>query len=1015
VFGQGAQLKGLVLGEENDALAGVTVVLRSAKPFPDSVTQTNETGRFTFNGLSFGERYTLVFSNVGYADQVYSSFEIKKGEENSLLIRLKRKENPLNEVVVIGYGSQRRRDVTSAISSVKASAFNGQPVTSFTEAMVGQIPGVQISQVDGQPGRAVNVRIRGTGSITAGNNPLYVVDGFPLDVEAFSNINMNDIESIEILKDASATSIYGSRGANGVVMVSTRRGKSGAASVRFNTYYGIQQLSKKVDVLNPEEYVELAIEAIQNSWVDRGGNANDPNSARPALYQIAPYFQDPSKWVRTDWQDAIYRSALIADHNLSMTGGTDKMRYMASLNYFDQDGILLNTGFKRYAGRLNLDADLSSRIRFTLNFSPSYSMESTVLGSGRWTDGAVGSALALPGFFPVRNEDGTYPSYHGFGYNSSAVYNPVSLVEQARGKDKTLRLLANAGFSVKLIDGLSYKLNAGVDYYSLEKTFYKTTLLPAGINPGGSYGSAFNTSWAFENTFSYDKKLGDHDFGALLGQSAQAANTSTANLSANNYPNNLVPTLNAGQLNGGRTEESEWSLASYFFRLTYNFKQRYYLNAAIRTDGSSRFGSEKRWGQFPSVSAGWIVSDEKFLRNASFINQLKVRASYGLTGNNAISNYGSIGLLNKSNYVFGNTLTTGQYQQTFSNQALGWENSRMFDLGFDLSMLQNRIAITYDFYDKVNEDLLLDVPIPSITGTTSTLMNIGRVRNRGMELGITSQNIRGKGFNWTTALNISYNRNKVLELGPGGDPIIKTGMSTMDGTHITQVGSPIGSFYGFIFDGIYNSQAEINAAPHLSTDRPGDPIIRDVNGDKQITMDDRTIIGNNFPDYTFGVDNTFKYGNFDLRVLVHGVQGMEILNLTKHGIGIMHGRLNQLGEARDRWRSPEQPGNGEVFRASLDINGYRRLASTHYVEDASFVRLKNITLGYSLPRQWMSRMKISSARVYVSVQNLATWTKYPMYNPEASQNAYNDPLTPGSDMDVYPLAKTFSAGISLQF
>ncbi|GAB2769658.1 TonB-dependent receptor [Rhabdobacter roseus] len=998
-------IRGTVSDDKGEVLPGVSVLVKGSQ----AGTTTDGKGYYQLDVPD--ATATLVFSFVGYLSR-----EVMVGSKTTLDVALSPDTRALEEVVVVGYGTQRKKELTSAVTSVNRAKLEGFNVSSFSEALTGQVAGVQISQVNGGPGAPLNVRIRGTGSITAGNNPLYVVDGFPLNVEGLSNLNTNDIESIEILKDASATAIYGSRGANGVVIVTTRRGTSGKPRIEFSTYTGIQQLSKKVDVLNPDEYVELAIEAVQNAWVDRGGSPSDPNSARPALYQIAPYFLAPEQWTRTDWQDEIYRTAPISDYNLSAAGGSDKIKYMVSAGYFDQRGILLNTGFKRYSARLNLDGALTDRVRFNVNFSPTYSVSDKVRGDGRWNEGAIGSALALPGIFPVRNPDGSYPSFLDFGYNSSAAYNPVSLLEQARGTDKNLRLITNAKVSVDLLKdkNLTYTFNTGVDYNALEDAFYTSVIFPGNL-PGGEFGTSSNLNWVLENTLSYSREwFSDHRLDVLVGQSAQHAMGTDSRIRTNNYPNDLVRTLNAGQIVSGTTTESAWALASYFSRLTYAIKDKYYLNAAIRRDGSSRFGENRKWGLFPSLSAGWRLSEERFLKNVNQIDDLKIRASYGVTGNNFIANYGSIGLLSRASYVLGNAIVNAQVPSTFSNALLSWETSRQWDAGLDVRILKGRVELVYDLYSKVNSNLLLNVPVPSITGVTSSLRNIGRVRNQGMEWMVTTRNLVGK-FGWTTAFNISYNRNKVLALGPEGDPIITTGMSTMEGTHITQVGQPIGSFYGFVFEGIYNTADEIAARPHLTTDKPGDPIIRDVSGDGMISMDDRTLIGNHFPDYTFGLDNIFRFKNFDLRVFLHGVQGIEILNLTKHGVGIVHGRLNQLGEARDRWRSAEEPGNGQVFRANLDINGYRRLASTHYLEDASFVRLKNITLGYSFHPSLLTRLKIAQAKVVLTGQNLFTFTQYSMYNPEASQNRYNTSLSPGSDMDVYPLARTYTLGLNLTF
>ena len=1007
-------IKGVVTNADGTPLAGASVRVVGTEESAATDTQ----GLFEIRILP--GHYVLEVAYLSYLTYRSSEITVSSDHESLYNIVLSEDQDVLDEVVVVGYGTQLKRVVTSSIASLPGSELKEYSTANFTETMAGRIPGVQISQVTGEPGEPLNIRIRGAGSITAGNNPLYVVDGFPLGEENLNAFNQQDIESIEVLKDASASAIYGSRGANGVVLITTHKGNAGPAKVDFSASHGIQQLSKKIDVLSPEEYVDFAIDAVQRAWVERGGNADDPNEVRSPLYRIAPYFLSPDEWTYTDWQDEIYTTAPVSTLDLRVSGGQEKLAYMFSGGYLNQRGILRNTGYQRFSFRSNISGKLSDRVSLSVNLAPSYGVNDRILSNGRWSTGAVGSALALPGFFPTRNADGTYPSFAGFGYNTSNGGNPMALVNETDGTDRVFRMMGGVQGSVSIMDGLTYRLNTGVDYLNNENQLYKGKLLPdiSDLRPGGSYASGSSISGLVENTLSYGRDFADHRLDALLGQSAQLGSIQSDYIEGNNYPNDLVKTLNAAQITAAGNLEEAWTLSSYFFRLNYAFKNRYFLSGAIRRDGSSRFGQNSKWGTFPSVSMGWLLSDEPFLRDVRAVNSLKIRASYGLAGNNFIPNYGSIGLLTNSNYVYGagaGTIANAIYAGSLGNPNLSWETSKQFDAGLDAAFFNNRLTLVADYYHKLNTDLLLDVSVPAVMGVQSSLQNIGKVRNQGIELQLSSVNTTGE-FVWKTDLNIAANRNKVLELGPNGDPIFATsGTGGTNVTHITQIGKPIGSFYGFIFDGVYNTVEEINNHPHLSTDIPGDPIIRDVSGDGEITMDDRTIIGDAYPDYTFGFKNDFSYKGFDLSVFIYGAQGGEIMNQSKYFTASMTGRLNSLGEARDRWRSPEEPGNGKVFSANIDINGYRRLPSTFYIEDASFVRLRTVTLGYDVSRILGKRCKLDKARVYVSGQNLFTWSPYKMYNPEASMTEFNSQLTPGSDQDVFPLAKTFTMGISVSF
>ncbi len=988
------------------ALPGATVRTREG-----NVVLTDDKGRFRIKAAA-GSILIISFSG-------YQAKEVKAAGRTELLIRLDLSNTRLNEVVVVGYGSQLKEKVTGAVATLGEKDMKNAIGASLTEAMVGKLPGVQVSQITGAPGAGLSIRVRGTGSITAGNEPLYVVDGFPLEESTLSNFNMGDIESISVLKDASSTSIYGSRGSNGVVIITTKRGKSGRPQVSVSSYVGLQQVNKKIDLLSPEEFVDFAIDARNNAWEYLGGHASDPNSVRSPLYQISPYLYDQKSWVRTNWQDEVFRTAPVNNHEVSVSGGADNFKYMLSGAYYNQGGVIKNSWFKRYSLRGNIDAQPLKVLHVTGAISTSIINDKMAQDEGQFNDGILGTLINTPGIYGTRNPDGSYPSFVGFGYGVSEVMNPMAFINEDNKRNDRNRTIANIAAELQLLPGLKFKSMAGFDYNSSRlNEFFNSYVNDLPANPGqvrqvtqasGSYDAQTDFSWLSENTLNYNFNAGlKNNFDVLLGFTAQKATTENVSLSATNFPNNLVPTLNAGQISAGSTFRSEWSLLSYLARVNYSFSNKYFATATIRRDGSSRFGADNRWGVFPSLSLGWMVSNESFF-SLPWVSSLKIRASYGLAGNNDISNYGAIGLLGYSDYVIGGKHVSGISPSTLSNQDLSWEKSAQADLGLEAGLLHNRISLTVDLYQRVSNNLLLNVPVPSILGLVNSLENIGKVRNRGLEIGLNTRNIDRK-FKWSTDINFSLNRNIVLALGADGAPIIS---STSGDSHITEVGKPIGNFFGYIFDGVYNTQDQIDHHAHLSTDRPGDPIVRDVNGDGQITTADRTILGNYQPDFTYGITNSFSFANVDLSVMLQGVQGAEIMYLGMRQSMSMTGRTNNLGMARDRWRSPEEPGNGKVFKAITDVYGVRRDASSFYMQNGSYLRIRNITLGYTFPAALINHLRMSAARIYFSTQNPFTFTKYIGYNPEIS--SYHSALTPGVDYFNYPLSRTFSAGFNITF
>jgi TonB-linked SusC/RagA family outer membrane protein len=1016
---------GKVTDETGSGLPGVNILVKGTQ----RGTTTDVNGDYSISVPN--EQSVLVFSFVGY-----ETAEVVVGNTTRVNVTLAVNVKALGEVVVVGYGTQNKKDVTGSIASLNTQAIKDMPVTNIGEGMAGRMPGVLVQQASGAPGSGPSIKIRGLGSISAGNGPLIVVDGQPLNSGDLVNgsglnlINPNDIETVDVLKDASATAIFGSRGANGVVMITTKRGKAGKSNINFDYYTGIQEVSKTMDILNAQQFAEYGKSAFNNAYLERvpGASISDPNSARPSglryRYPRGEFpgldFDNPAGIQNYDYQDLIFRTAPISNYQLSASGGSDKVQYMVSGNYLNQEGIIRQSGIDRFTFRSNVDAQVSPRIKVGMSISPSFTKERRVNSDGHWaSNGVINAALAAPPIVPIFQEDGiTYNSMASIAtpYDLPGITNPVANITEADNNVNTLRLLGNTYLEVGIWKTLKYRGSVGGDITYLRQNQYRAStmplnqLLPPNISTGSSITSQ-NINWVTNHTLDYSFDLGDaHRFTALVGMEAQQNTFENNRVDANNFPNDLVRTVNAGVISGGSSFKEQWALASYFGRIGYTFNDKYLFNASIRRDGSSRFGANQRYGTFPSASVGWRVSEEPFLKNVAVISELKLKASFGLSGNNAFTNYGSIGTLGIDNYVFGNGLSNGLATNVIGNPNLTWEKSRQTDIGMELGLFKNRVFLLADYYSRITSDLLLSVQVPSLTGFTSANQNIGKVENKGMEFGLTTRNLVGA-FAWTTDLNLSFNRNKVLALGPTGDAI-RSG-SGVGETNITVLGEPLGNFYGYQQIGVFRDQADLDSYPHFADSRPGDVKFADVNNDGVVNANDRTLIGNNQPDFIYGINNTFTYGGFDLNISAQGIQGGQILNLSRRFIENLEGNQNQLTTVLDRWMSAEQPGNGIVPRANSRTTGNNNAISSRWIESASYFRIRNITLGYRLPKTLSDRMKIQNARIYAGVQNAFTFTKYLGYNPEVS--GYEGALTGGVDYGSYPLARTYTVGLNFSF
>ena len=1023
--GKKIKVKGVVKDETGEPVIGATVMEKGSA---NNGVITDIDGNYTIEIASDG---LLAVSYIGCKDQ-----EIKVNGREVINVNLADDNKVLDEVVVVGYGVQKKRDVSTAVSSVKAEALANNPASDFRQALAGKMPGVQVTVPSGDPEGSVSIRVRGVSTVNAGSDPLYVVDGVPME-RGFANLNTNDIESIEVLKDASAAAIYGSRGSNGVVLVTTKKGTSDKLSISYDGYVGVQNVSKKLDMMNAYEYAEFVKDARDNAYLSKvpGGSASDPNSVRPkGNMQIAadffPYLQGVKGLTDTDWQDAIFRTAMTTGHNVSLSGKSNSINYFVSGNYMKKEGTIIGSDFEKYGGRLNLSGQ-HKRLKFGVNFAPSYSVSNTVDASG--AGGIVQSALMMPPIFPVYNADGSY-NYQGNGYlrigtdyEHNEVLNPVAMARLQSNVTDRMSITGKVYAELELMKGLSYKLSLGGDYYGAHNDKYRQSSLPlkgkdyydSPSNPVGYSSSSFFFNWLVENQLTYTTTINKkHNITAILVQSAQKETKKTDNVTATDYPNDYIQTVNGGTVTKGGSDKTQWSIASYLARVQYNYEGRYMLSAAIRTDGSSRFGKNNRWGYFPSASVAWRISDEQFFKNVkelSFINDMKIRASYGVTGNFEIGNYDHLATMSTDNYILGangGLLQYGYKPDNIKRDDLSWEKNQMINAGIDLQMFDGYIGFSVDYYNTNTSNMLLYVPVPLLTGYSTSLQNIGKVNNRGWELALTSQHTFANGFGYSFNANYAKNTNEVKELGPGNASIISTG-SVGHAFYKTEVGKPIGNYYLLVQDGIFATAEDLKKYPHFDNTEVGDFRFVDVDGDGKLDLDkDRTICGNYMPKFTYGFGGKLWYAGFDMDFNFQGVYGNKILNLNKRYLDNMEGNTNGTKIALDRWRSPENPGSGSVNKANRKQTGYNSRTSTWHLESGSYLRLQNLSLGYTLPRALTQKFKVEKLRVYVSGQNLFTITDYSGYNPEVNARPSKN-LTPGEDYGTYPLARTYMFGLNL--
>lgn len=1004
-------IKGKVIDEKGEALPGVTLLIKGTS----IGTSTNTEGNYTLNSPQ--QNGVLVAAFIGYLTK-----EVKfsgTGEQNIALVP---DAKALEEVVVVGYGTQQKKELTGAITSVSAREIQQVPVSGLDQALQGKVSGLQISSTSGAPGGNTNILIRGIGSISGGNEPLFVVDGFPVANAGIGNplntINPNDIESIDVLKDASATAIYGSRGSNGVIIVTTKRGKAGKARIELDTYTGLQQVAKKIGMMNAREYAQFVIEGRNNGYLDNVANAKttDPNSVRPASYRIPIDLQNPAALSEgTNWQDAIFKNAAIRNYQLSAAGGSEGLQYALSAGYFDQQGIIINTGLKRYSFRANVDGKVSGRLLVGASLAPSYIAQQNLRVEEHYGSfGIIQSALSMPPDIPVYREDGSYGNTIPVPEGHVPIQNPVKIATEYKNPTAQFRLLGNTYAEYSIIPDLKFRITLGADLnYFKNQTWVPSTLstsTPVGI-ASATASKTENINWLNENTLAYKKSINQHTFDLLGGFTAQKTTNDGINANALNFPDNLVENINGGTVNSGGQNIQENTILSFLSRINYAFRDKYLITATLRRDGSSRFGSSKRWGTFPSASVGWRISEEAFMKKISFVSGFKIRASYGLTGNNDIGNYRAIGQLSDANYVIGDALAPGLIRSSFSNNQLGWESMKQMDFGLDISLLNYRIEFTADYYDKRNTDMLFNISVPSVTGLTGAVVNLGEVQNRGVELAMTTRNLVGN-FKWNTNFNITFNRNKVLAMSTEDEQIFGS-TGGRGNTHITQVGYPVGVFYGRRQLGIFQTDQEVAEYKIQPFAKAGDVKWKDVDGNGVINDNDREVIGSPHPDYFFGFNNTFSYKNISLDVTTNGMVGQQIYDATFmiNNSGVQN---NTKYIYDNRFISAEQPGDGRFGRTIRGGRNSNTIYSSQYLFDGSYLRIRTVTLNYTLPTGLSQKLHLQGIRVYATGANLYTFTKYNGYDPEVS-NSGDGFLASRVDFGSYPNARSFTVGVNLSF
>ncbi len=959
--------------------------------------------------------FTIIANGVGYEQKEIEIFE--EGEPLQIVLS---SSNVLGEIVVVGYGEQKRKDVTGSISSIPAE-LKAQPVASVERLLQGAVAGAVVTQTSGQPGGGVSVQIRGNNSITAGSDPLYVIDGFPINndysvvdagvtdgpkINPLSSLSTNDIESIDVLKDASATAIYGSRGANGVVIITTKKGSRDQSSITYDGYVGASSVIRTIPVLNAGEWWNLRKAAAINSGklgTLINNNANILTNAKLGGYPLDTLGEG------TNWQKEAFRNGLVQSHNLSIFSGSDKTRFAISGNYFKQEGALINTDFIRYAGRVGIDHDYSKKLKLSANINASNSKAQVA------PQAVVTNLLLTPPSLPVYRDDGSFVVNSPF---ESSLANPINSLVNQINETRTNRLLGTTSGDYKITKDLTARVLVGVDVIDNKQNRYLPQSTAEGLALGGSaaVGSSFTTNWLNENTLNYSTIFRNiHKLNILGGFTAQRSVTKGSLTAAAGFPNDILTFNNIGV--GVTTRpvgsfSSDWSLASWLGRVNYSLREKYLLTLTLRVDGSSRFGPDNKWGYFPSVAVGWNAHDEDFLKEIKSLTNLKIRGSIGITGNQSIPPYSSLAQLSSFRYNFSNTTVSSYGFTTVSNPNLGWEKTTQGDLGFDLGLFKNKISIIADYYYKRTSDLLLNAPVSGTSGlsfhdplinpsqSSTVYQNIGVVANQGYELAVFTENLTGR-FGWNTTLVLSQNNNKVLDLGNGITQVIPN----IQQPSVLQIGAPVGSFLVYQTDGLIKD-GDAALTPQAQKGIGGQKY-KDLNGDGKITQDYDRVLIKNTPPLVIGLTNTFKYSGFDLTVFFQASIGGKLYNSNRGSLELGTGYVNATKDFLKEWNGTNEDVKAPYQDPAITI-------SDRFIEDASYTRLKNVSLGYTFPVKLTNKAKIKTLRLYLSGQNLLTWTKYTGFDPEVSFTGQSL-INKGIDQGVYPNSRTILGGVTVTF